>query len=184
MCLLVDRRTMLEASWWSWLAALTLTLPAPVFAISPDTPRARPSPADIDIASRTVFGEARGEVWLGKLAVAFVIKNRADRAKAHRRKTGRNHTRFGDGTLAGTCMAPWQFSAWSKSDPNYKRLAGASKSPGWEECVDAVMTAVSGREKDPTNGATHYTVKGLRPVWARGRASIVIGGHRFYRLVD
>lgn len=113
--------------------------------------------------------------------MAYVIVNRARIAKAYHDKTGDNHALFGDGTLAGACLAPWQFSVWMKSDPNHRLLARASKMPGWEECVDAVMTAVSGREKDPANGATHYTAKSARPAWARGRASIVIGGHRFYR---
>jgi N-acetylmuramoyl-L-alanine amidase len=165
----------------SWLAAVIS--PASTSA-TPITYRAKPSPADIDIAARTVFGEARGEIWASKLGVSYTIVNRANIAGLYRLKSGHDHALFGDGTLAGACMVPNQFSVWRKSDPNYKRLAHAAKQPGWEECVDAVMTAVRGREKDPTSGSTHYTAKSARPVWARGRASIVLGNHKFYRLVD
>jgi N-acetylmuramoyl-L-alanine amidase len=179
---------MLSGCLWSWLAALTLTLPAPVRALAaedpPTYPRRKPAPADLDIACRTVFGEARGESWRGKLAVAYVIVNRANIAKAYRERSGKEHAMFGDGTLAGACMMPWQFSVWSRTDPNFQRLSRASTQPGWDECVDAVLTAVSGREKDPSNGATHYHSRSARPVWSRGKASVVIGNHRFLRLMD
>lgn len=179
---------MLTGCLWSWLAALAVTLPAPAYALSPDThptyPRRKPAPADLDIACRTVWGEARGDVWLSKLGVAYVLVNRANIAKAYRDRTGKDHALFGDGTLAGAALVPFQFSVWLKADPNFKRLARASQQPGWEECVDAVMTAVSGRQRDPTGSATHYTAKNSRPAWARGQPSVVLGQHRFYRLVD
>ena len=50
--------------------------------------------------------------------------------------------------------------------------------------ASGVMTAVGGREKDPTGGATHYCTKNSRPAWSHGRKAIVIGNQKFYRIDD
>jgi hypothetical protein len=47
-----------------------------VFAVSADA--AEPTQDEITLTSRVVWGEARGEAYVGKVAVAEVIRNRAD----------------------------------------------------------------------------------------------------------
>lgn len=61
---------------------------------------------DIDILARTIYGEARGEPWEGKIAVAWVVRNRAERGGW-----------WGD-TIREVCLKPWQFSCWNETDPN------------------------------------------------------------------
>ena len=50
---------------------------------------------DVVIAGKTVYGEARGELWEGKLAVAYALVNR------WRTTTGQFHR---DDTLATACL--------------------------------------------------------------------------------
>jgi len=124
--------------------------------------------ADIDIGARTVWGEARGEPYEGKLAVAHVILNRW-RAR-HR----------GETTVFGVCSEPKQFSCWNESDPNRpKMIAIGAAEPSYRECLRAFLEAIDG--PDPTGGALHYHTIGVRPRWSRGkRPSAVIGAHKFF----
>ena len=62
--------------------------------------------SDEALAVSTIWQEARGEPFLGKLAVAQVIRNRV-LLKYN-----------SDGTVAGTVLAPYQFSGWNTKDPN------------------------------------------------------------------
>jgi len=57
-------------------------------------------PIDIEIGAATIWQEARGESRVDQFAVATVICNR----------TATRYT--SDGTIAGTCLAPNQFSGW------------------------------------------------------------------------
>ena len=118
--------------------------------ITPD-PKATPrEQTPLVLMALTVLGEAEGEPYAGKLAVAHVIVNRM---KKH--FTG----------VADTVLAPWQFSCW---DPGTHRkeflltvinkeaknvLAGI-----WEECLQACETAMKEPDTDPTFGATHYVI--------------------------
>lgn len=62
--------------------------------------------SDEALAVSTIWQEARGEPFIGKLAVAQVIRNRV-LLKYN-----------SDGTVAGTVLAPYQFSGWNTNDPN------------------------------------------------------------------
>src|SRR5690242_9293677 len=62
--------------------------------------------SDTALAAVTIWQEARGEAYAGKLAVAEVIRNRIKERYAS------------DGTVAGTVIRPKQFSGWNSSDSN------------------------------------------------------------------
>lgn len=139
---------------------------------------------DQDILARTVYGEARGEGDIGRLAVAYVACNRAEIAARYVAATERKHPLFGDGTIAGACLMPWQFSCWNASDPNSGPLHGLDLTGDAAiPCVAAACAAISRTPEDPSLSATHYHVLGLHPYWARGHDPLVtIGHHVFYRL--
>lgn len=128
----------------------------------------------LDILTKTLWGEARGEPYKGLVAVAHVILNRA-------RKPG-----WWGSSIETVCLKQWQFSCWNKSDPNYAYLSGLKAIPGrdYVRCRDAALAAVQGHETDPTGGATHYYATALRnpPAWARGaKMTVAIGGHVFFK---
>lgn len=122
--------------------------------------------------ARTVWGEARGEPWIGIVAVAWVIKNRADRPG------------WWGHDLESVCLKSKQFSCWDDQP------AIVDQTPRTMPISYAAACAmINGDEPDPTDGATHYhTIR--RPSWAAQwpptwAASLTetarIGGHVFYR---
>lgn len=119
-----------------------------------------------------VWAEARGEPTRGKLAVACVIQNRAE-------KKGKG--------IKEIVLAPWQFSSFNHDDPNRGKLLMAFETDprGWSAC-DAVCDLLEADLViDPTNGANHYYVVAMAdpPEWGRGHPDweekAVIGRHVF-----
>lgn len=130
---------------------------------------------DAAILSRTVFGEARGELWEGKVAVAWVIKNRWKSRKW-----------YAGATIASTAMKAKQFSCWNDSDPNRPKMCDATDDE-LSECQAAAMAAILGTVPDPTDGCTHYhaTTMETYPPWALGKEPHrTIGRHSFYKEID
>lgn len=126
--------------------------------------------SDLDIAAKTVWGEARGENVLGRLAVAHVILNR------WRHKSGR----FGD-TISEVCQQKWQFSCWNANDPNRDKMEALTPdSKDYRRAMIAVLEALNSDE-DPTYGSTHYHADSVSPKWARGHEPCaIIYHHRFF----
>lgn len=127
--------------------------------------------------ARTIYGEARSEPWLGQLAVAWVIRNRADRPS------------WWGHDVESVCRKPLQFSAWNSDDPNLPILQAATlEAQPFRQAWRAALTAYDRAEADPTNGATHYHTltapsfaRTWPPAWALQLVPrAVIGGHRFY----
>ena len=136
--------------------------------------------SDLDIATCTIVGEAAGEPWKGKLAVAYVLVNRW-RAK---------HGQFArDDTLATTCLRHLQFSVWTAKDPGFARLYEyGPRGRVYRECLRALLVAIDETEPDPTKGALHYHTV-ARPVWAESwppqwasghEPSATVAAHVFY----
>lgn len=133
----------------------------------------------------TVYGEARGESYLGQVAVAEVIRTRTTRRL------------MSDGTIPGTIFKPKQFSCWNEGDPNRAAMAQIEDTdPAWVACRTA--WAESARSI-ATRGATHYLnvdlvlrLRGELPTWAadpRDRTrvasalvTLVEGRHTFLKL--
>ncbi|MCC3358299.1 spore cortex-lytic enzyme [Bacillus sp. REN16] len=114
---------------------------------------------DIQLLANAVYGEARGEPYIGQVAIAAVILNRLDSPT------------FPD-TVSGVIFEPLAFTAVADGQiwltPN-------------EQAKKAVIDAINGW--DPTGGATYY----FNPVtatskWIWGRPQIKrIGKHIFCR---
>ena len=123
------------------------------------------------VATRTLWGEARGEGRQGLEAVAHVLLNRLE-------------TKRWGTSLASVCLAPWQFSCWNVQDQANRpaMLALPDGDPDLEPCQAALNAAIQATT-DPTNGATHYFATYIAPpAWVLGSVHTAdIGRHRFYR---
>lgn len=135
------------------------------------------TPHDLDIFTRTLYGEARGEYAQGGpaplMAVANVIMNRMNRGG----KYGR--------TITDICLKPHQFSCWNKNDPNRLFLfkEGLEKEPLFYLCKTIVENVSAGRWPDLTRNSDHYHALSCRPSWARiKKIRLKIGHHIFYKL--
>lgn len=133
-------------------------------------------PADIDILSRTVFGEARGEDYEGMKAVAHVILNRWKSTKGQFAK---------DDTIATACLRHKQLSAWNMGDPNMAAMIAVDlNSARFRLCTRATLEAFD--EPDFTNGALHYhtVAMGWPAPWGEKHEPCYINaGHVFYNSV-
>ena len=125
---------------------------------------------DIEILARTVYGEARGESDLGKLAVAWVVVNRARKY----------HVGLGE-----ACLLSIHFSCWNNgraNDANQLKMMMANLShPAFARCMLAALQAAHELVPDPTDGAAHYCAIGIEPDWAEGKTYETIGHHKFFR---
>lgn len=119
-------------------------------------------PIVIDHVSRVVYAEARGEPYVGKLAVAWVVKNRFNKG--------------GYGNNIGEITREKQFSKWRKPIDDEK---------AWKECIRAAEEVFYGDRTDPAGGATHFYSGSDEPSWVNGEKPVVeIGGHKFFNNID
>lgn len=135
--------------------------------------------ADLEIMARTVYGEARGEIPAGQIAVAWCIRNRAEIDLGNDGKPDW----WGEG-ISGVCLKPYQFSCWLPNDPMSPKIK-AAKTAQLAACLQACFAVLVGEAPDPTNGATHYYAASIdAPKWAAGKTPVAaIGAHRFFRLL-
>jgi N-acetylmuramoyl-L-alanine amidase len=135
-------------------------------------------PDDADIMARTIMGEARGEPEQGKIAVGWVILNRAKSGKWF----------GGGGDIFAVCRKPYQFSCWNPGDPNLSVITRArTGDPVFDQCLAAAQKVLNGSIADPTGGATHYFANYIStPAWAKSPANLTvqIGVHKFYKNVS
>ncbi len=131
---------------------------------------------DLRILALTIWGEARNQDALGKLAVAWTIRNRAlDKKKWN-----------GD-SIADCCLKPFQYSCWNASDPNRALLEKVTvDDDAFLSCLAAACWVINGQAPDPTSGATHYHTKSMNPFppWASSptmHETVRIGEHIFYK---
>lgn len=119
----------------------------------------------------TLWGECRGEPFIGQVAVACVIRNRV------------RDPRW-PGTYRSVVTQPKQFSCWNSSIPHPTGTALEVLSL----IADGIM---DGTIPDITNGANHYINTYARPPepdWARKIKNItlwpspLLGVHTFYKL--
>jgi N-acetylmuramoyl-L-alanine amidase len=139
---------------------------------------------DLETLALTLWGEARGESIVGKLAIACVIRNRS---------LARNLT------IKEVCLQPMQFSCFQPKggQANYQRvremataILGGDHSlfanPEWLECQWVALGITQFKLRDVTQGADHYMTTDLLdtnpPKWAQAMEStIVLGAHTFLR---
>lgn len=132
--------------------------------------------------TRTLWGEARGESDEGKVAVAWVIRNRLAKPGWWSRERGDG---VPDDTIEAVCKDPAQFSCWWDKQAPRVRTLSPSDSRGCDRIARAVL---EGEIEDPTGGATHYhtilrpqNVGKWPPSWANSMVKTkVVGSHIFY----
>ena len=133
----------------------------------------------LNLLTALLWGEARGEDAVGKLAVAHVVNNR------------RIDNRWPD-TFKDVILQPWQFSCFNPGDPNKEQVQialmpsfdGNWGNLSWRECRWAAQSVISGLCRDFTKGANHYYASSIKtPRWAEGeRACFMHGRHLFFAL--
>lgn len=110
-----------------------------------------------------VYHEAGAESAKGKQAVAHVTINRS------KHKSKRD--------LCDVVYKPHQFS-WTKS----KHSHPDKSSKTWILSYKIAKDVLSGKVKDPTNGATYFHALHVAPLWAdRFKKTTKIGNHVFYK---
>ena len=133
-----------------------------------------PHTGDLDALARTLYGEARSELYGGKVAVANVIINRV-----------KARSWYGD-SIRDVCLKPNQFSCWNAGDPNREKVESVTTSDDdFLECLDVATRVLAGAFPDLTFGSRHYHTPGVTPKWSRGNPPIIrIGGHLFFNNVS
>lgn len=143
--------------------------------------------SDEQALTATLLGEARGEGLEGLVAVACVVKNRAD------------HPRWWGKSIKGCCLAPSQFSCWWEGEHANTRavydlaVALLTNQPLGDRSLVSelrwVAQGVIGEQlRDVTLGADHYLTRALwtspkAPTWSRTKAPHArIASHVFFRL--
>ena len=136
---------------------------------------------EVDLIAKTIVGEARSEIWEGKLAIANVILNRNE------------HKGWFGSSIAKIINKPSQFSCWNANDPNRKISCNPEKyvnNDVWKECKVAARLVYNNEVVDNTMGATHYLTisaynriqKAYTKHWVFNLVpTITIGNHIFFR---
>ncbi len=125
------------------------------------------SHSDDILAALTIYLEARGESFAGKMAVAAVIRNRM------------NHKYHSDGTVKGTVLRAKQFEPWIARSP--KEVMFNPRNRKMQESLLAWELVQDGR--DVVGGAVLFYNPTLvnTPRWAEVNRKVAkIGGHEFF----
>jgi len=119
------------------------------------------------LAALTIYLEARGESFAGKMAVAAVIRNRM------------NHKYHSDGTIRGTVLRAKQFEPWIGRSPKEVRFNPSNRK--MQESLLAWELVQDGR--NVVDGAVLFYNPTLvdTPRWAEVYQKVAkIGGHEFF----
>jgi spore germination cell wall hydrolase CwlJ-like protein len=118
----------------------------------------------------TIYAEARGEPYEGKVAVGNVIRHRTKR-----------HF-FSSGSIVSTVTSPYQFSYLNTGDGQRTHVLESSwESEGMRECSRAWFES---EVHEIVPEATHYHATSVEPPWATADGMTLvaqIGRHRFFR---
>lgn len=126
---------------------------------------------DTELLSMMIYGEARGESTVGKLAVAKVAINRS------------KHPAWWGKTLRECILKPKQFSCFNANDPNSHILLHMAQHKEFNlACLVIAELALSPYTIDPSCGATHYHTESIQPEWSLDMSvTSRIGNHVFLR---
>jgi N-acetylmuramoyl-L-alanine amidase len=123
--------------------------------------------SDDTLAALTIYLEARGESFAGKLAVAAVIRNRM------------THKYHSDGTVKGTVLRAKQFEPWIGRNPEDVEFDQTNRK--MQESLLAWNLVQDGRKV--VDGAVLFYNPQLvkAPRWAQVNQKVAkIGGHEFF----
>lgn len=125
------------------------------------------------LAVLTIYMEARGEPFSGKVGVAEVLLNRV--ASKHGGAT----------SIGEVVFAPFQFSCWNTDSPTRKAIVRLLDSdPVYQECFHAYLTALAAGPRIVAGAVFYYNPAGVSktPAWAiQERLIATIGNHKFYK---
>jgi spore germination cell wall hydrolase CwlJ-like protein len=125
------------------------------------------SHSDEILAALTIYLEARGESFAGKMAVAAVIRNRM------------NHKYHSDGTVKGTVLRAKQFEPWIGRSPEEVLF-----NPGNQKMQESLLAWKLVQDgRDVVGGAVLFYNPALvnTPRWAQVNRKVAkIGGHEFF----
>lgn len=125
---------------------------------------------ELALLALCVFREARGESYLGKVAVAWSIKNRVMKPSWY------------GSSYSSVILHKKQYSSFNADDPNATKFPVESD-VSWIESLEVCEQVYSGIVADPTGGSTHYHATSVAPPWAVDPTTVFkieIGHHRFY----
>lgn len=130
----------------------------------------------LEVMAKTLWAEARGEPYVGQIAVAWVIRNRAEDKRWPR-------------TIHQVCKQPWQFSCWNGElkadlqDDNYRAMLRADVGvAGFTRALHVAAGVLTGDLMTYLpRGTCHYHADSVSPSWAAGHTPCgTIGRHLFY----
>jgi len=109
--------------------------------------------------SAIMFGEARGEPDIGKVAVAFTAINR---------KADPNYPK----SICSVMKQPKQYQFMDYGMPTQKQVA---------YLMPLAEAILQGRVDDPTRGAKWFHTKNMKPYWAKDKVvKVAYNNHIFY----
>lgn len=113
---------------------------------------------EVMVLARTLYAEARTEGVPGMEALACVLLNRVNTAKAARRNGIRPW--FGE-TIEEACK---ELPCWRPDNPNLaKLLAMRGGDAQFSDAITVAARAIAGRILDPTGGATALPISKRTP---------------------
>ena len=128
---------------------------------------------DYILLARLIFSEAAKESTMGKIAVAWVVRNRVTSKKF-------------PNTYRKVILQRWQFTGvnsplWRKT--YYPERMTIQEKKVFEECIDIAKKVIQGIISDPAFGSDHYyNPRLVSPFWAKKMKQIVtIGNHLFLK---
>ncbi len=130
---------------------------------------------DLYFLTLTVVQEAGWEPDEGKLAVAYVVMNRAGASRS---------------SVIDTVLRKMQFSCWNADSPTRMNIDTVLDNVLWS-CYKAAAAAYFRFSDDPSNGADHYLNEemtrkqrgGILPGWFdEKKVTARIGRHTFLRI--
>lgn len=129
--------------------------------------------SDRALRAVTVWQEAEGEPYVGKVAVA--------ETELRREQTGYNS----DSTAAGTVARRYQFSSWNDDPQDNARLIKSLQidddDPVVRECARAVDEAAAGSNLVP-DAVLYYRDGSPKPAWADKCVLVAkVGNHLFFK---
>lgn len=126
--------------------------------------------SELQCMTRNIYWESRGEPLLGKLAVGYVVLNRAH-------DTGRNVCDVIYEKRRGICHFSWY------CDDRFRNTVPNKQDPAWIESYTIAVALLDPEQKirDPSRGATHFHTTSIHPYWANSLRKIrTISNHIFY----
>ena len=109
--------------------------------------------------SQIMFGEARGEPDMGKVAVAYTAINR---------KADPNYPK----NICKVMTQPMQYQFIDYGMPTQTQVA---------YLMPLAKAILEGRVDDPTRGAKWFHTKTTKPIWAKQKdIKVALGNHIFY----